>query len=705
MPETKLTVSGRTKLTVSGGSCVSDETPRGTQPGRRAAVLLRLVLHLAPLAALVVAAVWLGKIASYPVSRVEEALRYPYQLDAEEGYVLWQAVRLASGERLYKTIHTPPYLVENYPPLYPALWALFVRPDAPSLAAGRWISALSALAVALGVGAFILLRDVREGTVSPGSGGAAVQGTEAAAPREGEAPPADTDRGNRLEFYAFSALRISQALVIGWCCPILFLTSYEMLRWVAYTRVDFLSIALTVGGLTVFGLWGQREKSRWGRAAAIVLFALALLAKQTVLAAPAACFLWLLIRERRGALWFALWMGLAALLPVGLLTALTGGQYWLHTVTYNQNVMHWNELWQWWLPHLWRLYHFPIAGAAVLCVWVLFAAWKRGTSRALELVAIYFVLNALSTASVAKSGSAENYLLEPQVALALFLGIGLKHALESMQRRIQFASWPVRQLACSPVGQSDESDRSDPSDPSDRSAPSAPSDQSDPSDRSDLSDPSASRTVRQSALSLPQHSALSPQHSALSPQHSVLSPQHSVLSPQHSVLSPQSSALTVRWMGAVAAAAVLTMLMGHADFFQRVEPALFAGAPRPSFIALQRGHQVRRLVREHPGPVLSEDPIYGILEGRQPELQNFIMTQLAAEKKWDESEFVRRAASREFSLAVTHQDIRDENQVFDRCSPALRHALRENYSLIRTLPRPRPLQTIFVYAPIPQAPR
>jgi hypothetical protein len=157
-------------------------------------------------------------------------------------------------------------------------------------------------------------------------------------------------------------------------------------------------------------------------------------------------------------------------------------------------------------------------------------------------------------------------------------------------------------------------------------------------------------------------------------------------------------------MGAVAAAAVLAMLIGHADFFQRVEPALFAGAPRPSFIALQRGHHVRRLVREHPGPVLSEDPIYGILEGRQPQFQNFIMTQLAAEKKWDETAFVRRAASREFSLVVTHQDIRDENQVFDRCSPALRRALRENYSLIETLPRPRPLQTIFVYAPIPQAP-
>jgi hypothetical protein len=633
-----------TKLTVSGGTSVPDETPRGAQAGRRAAVLLRLVLHLAPLAALVVAAVWLGKIASYPVSRVEEALRYPYQLDAEEGYVLWQAVRLASGERLYKTIHTPPYLVENYPPLYPALWALFVHPDAPSLAAGRWISALSALAAALGVGLFILFQKTRGGASNSPLWFSFLNSL-----RSFFNPQSAIHNPQYRTSSLFFALQIAQSLLIAWCCPILFLTSYEMLRWVAYTRVDLLSIALTVGGLTVFGLWGQREKSRWGRAAAIVLFALALLAKQTVLAAPAACFLWLLVRERRGALWFALWMGLAALLPVGLLTALSGGQYWLHTVTYNQNVMHWNELWQWWLPHLWRLYHFPIAGAGVLCVWVLFAAWKRRTSRALELAAIYFVLNALSTASVAKSGSAENYLVEPLVALALFLGIGLKHALESMQRP-ESASPPVRQFASSPVF------------------------------------------------------SLSPQSSELSPQSSVLSPQHSALSPQHSALSPQHSALNVRWMGAVAAAAVLAMLIGHADFFQRVEPALFAGAPRPSFIALQRGHHVRRLVREHPGPVLSEDPIYGILEGRQPQFQNFIMTQLAAEKKWDETAFVRRAASREFSLVVTHQDIRDENQVFDRCSPALRRALRENYSLIETLPRPRPLQTIFVYAPIPQAP-
>ena len=74
------------------------------------------------------------------------------------------------------------------------------------------------------------------------------------------------------------------------------------------------------------------------------------------------------------------------------------------------------------------------------------------------------------------------------------------------------------------------------------SPPVCQSDRSDRSDRSDQSDsPSASGTVRQSALSLPQHSALSTQHSALSTQHSALSPQSSVLSSQHSALSTQHS--------------------------------------------------------------------------------------------------------------------------------------------------------------------
>ncbi len=46
---------------------------------------------------------------------------YPFDVDNSEAYLVYQGVRISEGQFLYPKLEETPYLVDNYPPLYPAL--------------------------------------------------------------------------------------------------------------------------------------------------------------------------------------------------------------------------------------------------------------------------------------------------------------------------------------------------------------------------------------------------------------------------------------------------------------------------------------------------------------------------------------------------------------------------------------------------------
>ena len=552
------------------------------RPARRLALTWRgMLVTGCPAAGLALAAVWFAETARYPLWRIQRALEFPYQLDAEEGFVLGQALRLAKGEGLYPPISEAPFVVDNYPPLYTWIWSFFLDTDAPTLAAGRWISALAALAVALAIAVLILCQ---------GFGGRA------------------GPRGERLERGLVGASR----LLLAWICGLMFLTSYAALRWMAYARVDLPAVALSVWGLAVFRFWGMRPGGRWGRGLALACFGLALLTKQTSATAPLACLIWLAWRDRRGAARFGLGLALAAGVPVLAFSIATGGEYWRHTVLYNQNAMHWNEL-GYWARHLWWVYAPAVLAAIGLGVWVLWRARNRavregagaataglsGTGvQALELCGVYLGLNVLSVAALAKAGAAENYLLEPQCALALFCGVGL------------------------------------------------------------------------------------------------------------TALLGEAREAKGEWGAALLAAAVLALLVFHAWRHRPLAEAFFYSAPSPNVQALTQGDRLVRMIRERPGDVLSEDPIYQLRAGRPIVFQNFIMTELAAEGKWDETPVLEQAGRGAFALVIAHKALDDPKAFFNRYTPALREVLAERYHLIARLERNAspnepfpPLQTIYVYEP------
>ncbi|HBF34082.1 TPA: hypothetical protein DDW35_05920 [Candidatus Sumerlaeota bacterium] len=508
------------------------------------------IFSLSMLILLLGLAVVLGMETRYPIYRIQEAASYPYQLDAEEGFILKQAMRLADGHMLYQSIDKPPYLVDNYPPLYPALWSLFVDQTHPSLAAGRWISGASGWIAAAAI--FLMI------------------------------------------FLAARGVPFLLAFAVALIPPMLFMTSYAFLRWVGYTRVDMLALALSLVGLAIFQGRGNHP-NRWQQGVAIGFFLLAALTKQTAVLAAGACFLQLLLQKKwRNALGFAVAMAVGILVPYGTLVAVTHGGYWKHVVTYNENVMSWNEIWIFWGPQLWQLYHFLWVAALAFLGW---GAWNtlRKNASLPTLPTLYFLLTFASIVTVAKAGSAENYVLEPMAGLALFLGASLVALLRTTLN---------------------------------------------------YDAPRRSRIIAVSVTTLS-----------------------------------------------------FSLLLAHAIFFYQVEQILFMRAPRPNGPTYAADNQVMRILRERPGRVLAEDPIYAILDGRALEFHNFIMTQLTLEKKWDETPFLKSVQERQFSLLIAHTDIRNEDQYCNRYSPALREMLRQNYELLKTLERPQPLQPIYLFVP------
>jgi hypothetical protein len=77
------------------------------------------------------------------------------------------------------------------------------------------------------------------------------------------------------------------------------------------------------------------------------------------------------VRDRRGALRFALAMAAWVGIPIALLLVATRGRYWFHTVTANRNIMRWHEL-AGWARLLWSLYWPLIVAVGLLATQTIF---------------------------------------------------------------------------------------------------------------------------------------------------------------------------------------------------------------------------------------------------------------------------------------------------------------------------------------------
>ncbi len=517
-----------------------------------------IILSAALLLALFVLGMQLS-VVRYPLARIKEAVRYPYQLDAEEGFLLAQAMRVADGTGLYLPIGERPYVVDNYPPLYPTVWSFFVNPDAPSLAPGRAIAALGEFAVFVAILMMAL----------------AVVLTYLH----------DLQLSDRLRWVIRGFI-----FVLATGEAIRFTTSVEVLRWSAYARVDMPAIGLTVLGLVLFffgdSVNPKRRTMRALRVAGFMLMLLAVLTKQTALAAPAACMCWLCWRrEWKRGLKYA-FAGAGVLIIITLVfTLLTKGQYWLHTVTYNRNVMNWAQL-HLELRGLWRQ-HFPLIIifsllALALMFFKIFARNKSRESSIPErkptvLFSFYLLFNLLSLVSLAKAGAAENYKIEVHAAVALFV----INALSSLM-----------------------------------------------------------------VYTLTTHRKL------------------------------------FSWGAGVACLLTLALLSlySYPSSFGRMTSVYYYYAPRPTYFGYTKGQSLVNAIRSTPGDVLCEDPIYLLHAGKPIFMQNFIMSQLSKEGRWDDSLVTGPMREGKVPLVIAYADLRQEG-FYPRYTRAILDTVRNHYSL------------------------
>lgn len=182
--------------------------------------------------------------------RIDAAARYPFELDGEEGFVFYDAVQLRLGKPIYHSIDDEPYVVGNYPPVFPWIVSKMLNPQAMGLTTARLVVALSSILITQLLILIVFLRTRR--------------------------------------------------LVPSFLAPLLFLVTYEFHDWSAYSRVDLPALAFTLLGLAIF-LAGER---RWTAAASAAVFVLAAFTRVTAILAPAACCLSMLLWDRRRLAWF-----------------------------------------------------------------------------------------------------------------------------------------------------------------------------------------------------------------------------------------------------------------------------------------------------------------------------------------------------------------------------------------------------------------
>lgn len=304
---------------------------------------------------------------------------FPYQLDREEGFILNQALTIRSGESIYQSIHEgPPWLVGNYTPIYPAVTGLLHFPSTPSLAVGRIISLASTIGIALLLMLAIFLE-------------------------------------RRM---------ITAAILAGF----LFLVTNDVYYWIPFARVDFAALLLTMGAMA----WAGKGSPRVYIPACAILFTLAFHTKQTQLMAPLAVAIALLFagKKREGMMLAGVSMALGLITSL-IMLAMTRGQFWLHTVTYNRNEYQIESL-QVWFNHIWRFCHWWLPLILGGWIWLVYRNIHprfRDDRSILELTAIvYLPLASLAMLAVGKVGSDRNYLLDFHLGGALISGLSIARA-------------------------------------------------------------------------------------------------------------------------------------------------------------------------------------------------------------------------------------------------------------------------------------
>lgn len=285
---------------------------------------------------------------------------HPFAMNFEEGNILDAALRILHGQTPYPPVGGPPYVVSPYGPVFYYSLAPLVKLFGAGFTAPRLFVLVSGIMVVL-----LLVFLLKQWT------------------------------GSWLGALSFGLLFLAMPLVRN---------------WIFVLRVDMFALALTLAGLYVF------SSSRQTMLPAL-LFLAALFSKITALAAPIACWLYLLLAgERRRAWSFAGWMTGLGLAGLAALAYATHGWALFHMFMTH--------------PDPYSIAHYfanagPVALVnIILLIAVAALAVRDFRRRTFSLPLIYFGLATLMTFTAGKLGSDPNHLVEWQAAMCLAGGCG-----------------------------------------------------------------------------------------------------------------------------------------------------------------------------------------------------------------------------------------------------------------------------------------
>ena len=299
-----------------------------------------------------------------------EVIRFTYPVDYSEGGLLDQSIRLSRFEPSYRNdLSTPPYVVDNYPPLYALIQVPFVWLFGPSFWYGRVISCVSIFVSALLIGCIL-----------------------------------SSLTGDKL------AGLIGGVLLLA--CP-------YILYWSALDRIDALALAFSSAGLYTIVRHGQYRE---GVIVGALLFTAAIYTRQSyALVAPITAFVWLVsIKQCQRAMQLT---GMTVALTLGLfavLNFLTQGGFFFHIVTANVNTFSWVVV-RYYLGEIFLRMPFLVFAGLFTSVGLLLLVDARHR-RTWWVITPYFCASLLTAATIGKIGSNVNYLFELMVAFCFAAG-------------------------------------------------------------------------------------------------------------------------------------------------------------------------------------------------------------------------------------------------------------------------------------------
>lgn len=287
------------------------------------------------------------------------------ELSPPESAVAAQSLMLVHDGTLYYDLKHYPYTVCAYMPSFYWLESGSIRAGMPAFHAGRWISFAALLGLLALCGRLTLLYT-----------------------------------GDRNAAWVASLAAASSSL-LGY--------------WGTIGQVDMLAAFFAVAAFYNYSRFEVRgANSLW---IAGVYAALALFTKQTMVAAPAAIFLCLWMRDRKKALWFALLLGGGLAAAVLAVNAALDGRFLTNTVFANMNPFSGAKF----LAQF--RYFVSVSFGMLVIVAVSLGRMLRGRGLAPCVYLALAVLVFVGTA--AKVGSDTNYQIESTLLLAVCTAIGL----------------------------------------------------------------------------------------------------------------------------------------------------------------------------------------------------------------------------------------------------------------------------------------